>query len=118
MAEGRARDVLIRYGIPPTHWNATLIDADGNPFLTPDGFWDEYCAALEIDSRAWHLRPEDWDRTRKRQRRLIIGGVPVISFSPLEIIDDPMVFAGEVKAFLKTVGRRPMPPGWTIRSAV
>ena len=48
---------------------------------------------------------------------MIIGGVPVISFSPLEIIDDPAAFADEVKAFLATVGRRPMPPGWTLRPA-
>jgi hypothetical protein len=102
VAEARAREILLRAGLPPARWNAEVRDADGVAFLTPDAWWPEFGAALEIDSRKWHLSPEDWARTRLRQRLLTAHGLRVMSFAPSEIIDDPTNFAREVRALLRT----------------
>ncbi|MFI7587028.1 hypothetical protein ACIB24_08130 [Spongisporangium articulatum] len=117
VAEAKAREALAAHGVTPPWWNATLLRPDGSAFLTPDAFWVESCAALEIDSRAWHLRPADWHRTRRRQRTLTVRGIPVISFAPVEVIETPDEFAAETAAFLRTVGRRSLPTGWTVRRA-
>jgi hypothetical protein len=109
VAEAHARDILARNGIPGPLWNITLMDAEGVPILTPDGFWPDYCAALEIDSLAWHFQPSHWRRTQQRQRLFATIGVPVLTFSPTEILADPAGFSAQTAAFLRRLGRREMP---------
>jgi hypothetical protein len=106
LAEARAREILRRSGLPAPEWNARLVDADGVPFLQPDAWWPEQRAALEIDSRKWHLSPEDWARTQRRQRLLTAHGVMVMSFSPTEIMGDPDGFIREVGALLRAATMR------------
>ena len=101
IAEARARTVIQRSGLPQPQWNAQLRDADGVPFLRPDAWWPEFGAALEIDSRRWHLSPESWQRTQQRQRRLTARGVLVMSFAPSEIVDDPAGFIREIRGLLR-----------------
>lgn len=100
VAEAMARDALRRFKVPEPLWNVPIRDADGVPLLTPDGWWPKYRAALEIDSVAWHLSPDDWRRTQQRQRRITTLGIRVLAFSPLEIIQDPAGFAREIRTLL------------------
>ena len=106
IAEARARRVLERSGLPKPQWNARLTRPDGTTYLTPDAWWPDLGAALEIDSRRWHLSPEDWARTQRRQRRLTAHGVMVMSFAPSEIIDDPDGFVREVRELLAAARQR------------
>jgi hypothetical protein len=106
LAEARARDILKRSGLPMPLWNEQLRDGDGVPFLRPDAWWPEHRAALEIDSRRWHLRPEDWARTQRRQRLLTAHGIMVMAFPPSEILDSPDNFLREVRALLRAAKAR------------
>ena len=106
IAEARARDALSRSGLPAPRWNARLVDADGVTFLTPDAWWPDHGAAIEIDSRKWHLSPEAWARTQRRQRLLTAHGVMVMAFAPNEIIEDPKGFVREVRALLRAAAGR------------
>ena len=110
IAEGRARAAIQRSGLPQPQWNAQLRDGDGVLFLQPDVWWPEFGAALEIDSRKWHLGPDAWQRTQQRQRRLTAHGVLVMSFAPSEIVDDPATFVREIRALLRTAAARPRLP--------
>lgn len=111
VAEARAREIIIRAEVPSPVWNAQLVLADGTTLCTPDAYWPDLAAALEIDSLAWHLSPASYRRTKRRERLLTSAGVLVISFTPTEILDDPEGFARQVREFLATAARRPVPDG-------
>ena len=44
-------------------WNPRLSAADGTRLPTPDGYLADCAVALEVDSREYHLSPNDWART-------------------------------------------------------
>jgi hypothetical protein len=115
VAEAKAREALRRFGVRAPVWNVQLCRPDGTRFLTPDAYWQDVAAAIEIDSVAWHLSPEDYLRTLKRSRQMIIGGVIVLSFAPTEIIEDPHGFAQEAAALLTLAGGRPVPEGIVVQ---
>jgi hypothetical protein len=106
IAEAKARDALRQHGVAEPLWNVPITDRDGVTLLTPDGWWPDCRLAMEIDSVAWHLSPEDWRRTQRRQRMMSTAGILVLSFSPLEITEDPARFAREVAEALRTARRR------------
>jgi hypothetical protein len=116
-SEGSARTALARYGVPAPLWNVRLLTPDGVEFLSPDAYWPECAAALEIDSFAWHLAPEDYLRTMQRSRRLTVHGVLVMHFGPVEIIRDPERFARETLALLSIARQRPAPAGIVVARA-
>lgn len=117
VAEAKARAVMAAHGIPAPAWNIQLIDADGEPFLSPDAWWEDVAAALEIDSVAWHLSPQAYRLTQQRQRWMTTRGVLLLSFPPVEIIESPEQFAHEVRDLLAQASRRPVPTGIRARRA-
>ena len=62
----------------------------GEDFLAkPDAWWPDAGVAAEVDSREWHLSPEDWDRTRQPHTQMAAAGIIVLHFSPHEIRTRP-----------------------------
>lgn len=118
VAEAKARRILEAAGLTPL-WNVELLREDGSVLLSPDAYWPEFAAAIEIDSLAWHLDPASYRRTKARERLLIIHGVMVLAFTPQEILDDPEGFVAEVRRFLEVAAGRPLPQHltWRVRSA-
>jgi len=110
-AEAVARSVMSEHGVPAPLWNVRLCTPDGRTFLTPDAYWPQFGAALEIDSFAWHLSPQDYLHTIRRSRRMIVNGVLVMHFAPVEISAGPARFAREVMALLEIARRTPLPEG-------
>lgn len=117
VAEATARDVMRQFGVPAPLWNVRIFTADGVLVLSPDAFWPELGVALEIDSFAWHLGPADYLRTLQRSRQMVVNGIMVMHFAPVEIQSDPERFVREVKALLQAAGRRPAPEGIIVRPA-
>jgi hypothetical protein len=55
----------------------------GDDFLaTPDAWWPDFGVAAEVDSKAWHLSPADWERTLERHARMTAQGILVLHFPP------------------------------------
>ena len=55
----------------------------GEEFLaSPDAWWPEFGVAVEVDSKAWHLSPADWERTLERHARMTAQGILVLHFPP------------------------------------
>lgn len=64
-AEGDLRDLIRVNQLPMPMFNPSLYQAEA--FLgKPDAWWPDAGVTAEVDSREWHLSPEDWDRTRRR----------------------------------------------------
>jgi hypothetical protein len=84
--EVELQEILSPHGcIPPIIWNPELEAADGTRLPRPDGWIDDVGIALEVDSREYHLSPDDWQRTMRRHNLLSSYGALVLHFTPSEI---------------------------------
>jgi len=112
-AEGDLRDVIRTARLPMPLFNPSLYD--GDRFLgKPDGWWPDAGVAGEVDSRAWHLSPDDWDRTRQRHDRMAAAGIIVLHFSPRELRREPAKVAEMIKGALNRGLSRPSLPIRTV----
>lgn len=98
-AEGDLRDLIKRARIPPPLWNARLYDQSGL-LAVPDAWWADAGVAVEVDSRTWHLSPEDWQRTMTRHARMTAHGILVLHFTPQQIRNEPLAVVAAIKAAL------------------
>lgn len=91
--------------LPEALWNPTLTSANGKRLPTPDGYLPDAAIALEVDSKAHHMSPEDWERTMRRHNILAAHGVLVLHFSPGRIRDEPQSVLAEIeRAYLDRAG--------------
>ncbi|HET9654765.1 MAG TPA: hypothetical protein VFP72_05390 [Kineosporiaceae bacterium] len=115
-AEARAHAIMQARGLPEPLWNAELLSPDGEVIATPDALWLEWLAALEINSRRWHLLPRDFEYTQNRQGLLIRHGVIVLPVTPARILENEDGFIEDVWGLLRIARNRQVPLGLTARS--
>jgi hypothetical protein len=105
-AEGDLRQLIKRSGLPEPMYNPDLYV--GSQLLArPDAWWKEAGVAAEVDSREWHLGPEQWEQTTARHRRLSAHGIIVIHFTPRQLKTEGRRIAAELKSAIDTGRRRP-----------
>ncbi|MEU0558454.1 hypothetical protein [Dactylosporangium sp. NPDC006015] len=111
IAEGEARALLARSTVLPAMlWNPVLKTLDGMALPSPDGWIPDVGLALEVDSRSYHLSPEDWERNLHRHARLAEAGAVVLHFSPQQIHRDPAWFVASVeRSYLARLTANPSP---------
>lgn len=81
----------------------------GNGFLaSPDAWWPDFGVAVEVDSRAWHLSPGDWERTLARHARMTAEGILVLHFPPGRLRKDRRAVVSEMRSALDR-SRGPLP---------
>jgi hypothetical protein len=96
VAEAKAREQIHRSRLPKPAWNVTLLK--GRTTLgTVDAYWAAYGLVLEIDSLEWHLSPDAYKRTQRRQRRLVAAGLTVVAIAPGDVVDDPVAFIATLR---------------------
>ena len=105
-AEADLRDLIRADGLPPPLFNARLYV--GPEFLAvPDAWWPDKGVVVEVESREWHLSPEDWDRTMRRCRRMSAQGINVMHFTPQRIRTEAAAVAAEIRSALQDGHPRP-----------
>jgi len=111
--EGDLRDLIRTARLPMPLFNPSLYK--GDVFLgKPDAWWPDAGVAGEVDSRAWHLSPEDWDRTRRRQTVMGAAGIIVVHFSPRELRREPALVVQRIRDALDSGLARPSLPIRTV----
>jgi len=106
VAEAEFRDLLMRARLPKPMFNARILD--GNSFIAQaDAWWSEAGVAAEVDSREWHLKPEDWERTLRRHAAMTARGILVLHFTPRMIRDDPAKVIAEIRDAIRAGSARP-----------
>ena len=106
VAEGDLRDLIRGEGLPPPLFNARLYV--GPEFLAvPDAWWPDRGVVVEVESREWHLSPEDWERTLRRSTRMSALGINVMHFTPQRIRTEAAAVAAEIRSALKDGRPRP-----------
>jgi len=106
VAEGDFRHLVQRSGLPMPMFNARLYN--GEVFIAvADAWWGDAGVVAEVDSRAWHLSPEDWERTAQRHARMSAHGIIVLHFSPSKIWNESARVEAEVRSALAAGRARP-----------
>ncbi|MGD0241807.1 MAG: hypothetical protein ABSB59_15980 [Streptosporangiaceae bacterium] len=108
-AEGDLRSLIRAARLPMPLYNPSLFA--GQVFLgKPDAWWPRAGVAVQVDSRAWHLSPADWDRTRDRQTLMGAHGIIVQPFSPQDLrLKRAMVIERIRDALARGLERPPLP---------
>jgi hypothetical protein len=86
--EGDLREVVRASALPRPLYNPRLY-LNGQFLAEPDAWWEEASVLGEVDSREWHLSPENWESTMRRHDRLAAAGLTVLHFSPKQIRTEP-----------------------------
>lgn len=106
IAEADLRKLIKSSGLPEPIFNPRLYI--GAAFLAqPDAWWPDAGVACEVDSREWHLSPQDWERTLARHARMSAHGIIVAHLTPLRLRSDPARVVSELEATLEVGRRRP-----------
>jgi hypothetical protein len=100
-AEGDLRDLIGRSKLPRPLFNPSLF-LGGRLLAKPDAWWPDYGVAVEVDSREWHLAPDDWEATMRRDRRLTAAGIQVLHVSPRQLRTEPDRIVRDIAAALRT----------------
>jgi len=87
--EAELRDLIIKAGLPVPLFNPRLYLPNGTFLACPDAWWPEAGVAIEIDSRQWHLAPDDWERTMNRHSDLGQYGIVTLHVTPHQLRADP-----------------------------
>lgn len=109
-AEAEFLDLIKRARLPMPMFNARLTRADGSFIATADAWWADAGVVAEIDSREWHLRPADWERTMRRHAEMISQGILVLHFSPRQIRSEPATVVAKIADALTAGRARPPLP--------
>jgi hypothetical protein len=104
--EADLKKLLERARIPAPVFNPLLYA--GDTFVaSPDAWWPELGVAVEVDSREYHLSPEDHERTLERHARMAAHGITVLHFTPRQIRTQPVQVAATIKSALAAARTRP-----------
>lgn len=101
------RSPLLRHAV----WNARLVDQHGRWLADVDAYLEDAGLAVESDSKAWHLSPEDWEQTMARSARLAGAGVQVVHVPPQRHRRTPELVVAEVEQAYLAARRTGPPPG-------
>jgi predicted transcriptional regulator of viral defense system len=108
-AEARAREVLRDAGLPEPLFNVELMDDAGRVFAVPDGYFPEWACGYQVDSRRWHLSPQDYERTTRQRGYAGRFGVMILAVTPQRIFEDPDGFVADVRGLIETARSRTAP---------
>jgi hypothetical protein len=111
--EGDLRRLLEAAGIPRPLFNVKVYA--GREFIArPDAWWPAAGVAVEVDSKEWHLRPEDWQQTMSRHALMSAHGIIVLHFTPLQIRHESARVVTRIRAALAAGRDRPPLPLRTV----
>lgn len=108
-AESWALELHRGASLPPILWNPRLYLPDGRYLGCPDGYFADVGLAWQIDSLAFHLSPDDWDKTLRARTRLTGAGLIVEHTRPRRLKAERSAVVAELRAALDLAASRPTP---------
>lgn len=101
-------DLIKRASLPMPLFNPRLLC--GNEYIaSPDAWWPQAGVAAEVDSKEWHLSPEEWEQTMRRHARMTALGILVLHFTPRQIRAEPQEVLSAIRAALSVRQGQPAP---------
>lgn len=104
--EADLRDLIIKARMPVPLFNPRLYLPNGTFIASPDAWWPDAGVAIEVDSRQWHLAPDDWERTMVRHSDLGQYGIVTLHVTPHQLRSAPDAFLRRAaNAYKAGIGR-------------
>jgi hypothetical protein len=94
--EAELRDLIIKARLPMPLFNPRLYLPNGTFIASPDAWWPDAGVAIEVDSRKWHLSPDDWEHTMVRHSDLGQYGIVTLHVTPHQLRSAPDAFLRKV----------------------
>ncbi len=104
--EGDLRDLIRGSGLPAPMFNPDIY-LNGVFLARPDAWWPSAAVAVEVDSKQFHLLPEDWQQTMSRHSQMTAAGILVLHISPYQLRTEPGRVLRQIEAALQA--GRPAP---------
>jgi hypothetical protein len=104
--EADLRRLLKTASVPMPLFNAKVY-ADREFIAKPDAWWPDAGVAVEVDSKEWHLSPEDWQLTMSRHARMSAHGIIVLHFTPRQIRTESDQVIAQIQSALAAGRARP-----------
>jgi hypothetical protein len=105
--EAELRGLITKARMPIPLFNPRLYLPNGNFIACPDAWWPDAGVAIEIDSRQWHLAPDDWERTMTRHSDLGQYGIVTLHVTPHQLRTEPVIFLRKAANAYKAGVARP-----------
>ena len=99
VAENDLRLIIKQFRLPDPLYNPRLF-VGGQFLASPDAWWPDYGVAAEVESKAWHLSPGDWERTLARRAMMAAEGIVVMPFPPSKLRAARQQVAREIRTAL------------------
>ncbi len=110
VAEAEFRRLILRSTLPRPMFNAQLFDASGTFIAMVDAWWGRAGVAAEVDSRAYHFKATDQDKTNERHDELAAHGILPLHFAPKVIRTAGTGVIDQIgRAIEKGLARPPLP---------
>jgi hypothetical protein len=98
LPEAEVLTACSRSRLLPRIWpNPDLIAPDGTRLPSPDGWIDEVGLAIQVHSREYHLRDQDWEGTVQSDTLLGTYGIALIAVTPGSFAANPQGFVRRVE---------------------
>jgi hypothetical protein len=108
--EAELREVIKKARLPMPLFNPRLYLPNGTFLGCPDAWWPEAGLAVEIDSKRWHLNPEDWERTMDRHSTFGGHGIVTLHFTPHKLRTEQAFVVTRLRNAYKAGTERPRLP--------
>jgi len=105
-AEGDLRSLIRAAGLPAPIFNARLYIGP-DLLAVVDAWWPDAGVAVEVDSREWHLSPEDSQRTARRSRGMSAKGIIMLHVTPHQIRTETETIVADIRDALESGRARP-----------
>jgi hypothetical protein len=108
-AEAWARSLVGRSSLPSPQRNVLIRSARGQQLAIVDGWWGEVGLAWQIDSKEFHLSPDDYAHTMAQHSALLAHGVMTVPTGPSRLKSDPLGVLEELAGAYRSAALRPRP---------
>lgn len=108
-AEADLKTLIDRSDIEEPMYNARLYAPDGTFLGIADAWWQRAGVAAEVDSREYHLSPEDYERTTARHNRMARHGINMLHFLPSSLKRDPATILANLRGAIAGGNAQPPP---------
>ena len=109
-AEADLRELIRRSDLETPLYNPELYAADGSFLGIPDAWWQRAGVAAEVDSRQYHLSPDDYERTTMRHNRMEASGISMLHFLPSTLRSKSPTVLRDLRGAIKAGTNKPPLP--------